>query len=87
VTHEPFSLRRFPAVMLEVYRREGMRALWRGHMAQMLRVAPYSGIQFMVYDFIKKYFERFVAMFLLYISISSIMISGILKCVLQEPAG
>ena len=45
--------------MLEVYRREGMRALWRGHMANILRVAPYSGIQFMVYDCIKSYFERY----------------------------
>lgn len=58
VTNEPFSLRKFPAVMLEVYHREGMRALWRGHMANILRVAPYSGIQFMVYDCIKGYFER-----------------------------
>jgi hypothetical protein len=44
--------------MLAVCRREGVRALWRGHAANILRVAPYSGIQFMVYDAIKQYLER-----------------------------
>lgn len=43
-------------MMFEIYKREGILALWRGNFANLLRVAPYSGIQFMVYDIAKRYF-------------------------------
>jgi len=34
----------------EIYRGGGIRALWQGHSATLLRVFPYAGIKFMAYD-------------------------------------
>ena len=59
VTHEPFSLSKFPIIFGSILKREGIMGLWRGNMANMLRVAPYSGIQFMTYDYISRYFDRY----------------------------
>ncbi len=58
VTHEPFLLSKFPEVMTAIVNKDGVLALWRGNAANMLRVAPYAGIQFMVYDLAKRYFAR-----------------------------
>jgi hypothetical protein len=37
---------------------EGFTALWKGNSATILRIAPYAGIQFMTYDFLKDIFDR-----------------------------
>lgn len=50
VSHMPFSLR---AVLHELQRtvaQEGLKALFKGNGAQVLRVYPYSGIQLMAFD-------------------------------------
>jgi len=58
VTSQPFLLRNVPLVAMNIYQLEGIRALWRGNSAMMLRVFPYSGIQFMVFDKCKAYIIR-----------------------------
>ncbi|EEC51868.1 predicted protein, partial [Phaeodactylum tricornutum CCAP 1055/1] len=45
-----FHLRNVPKVMKNIIRDEGFAALWKGNAATMIRVFPYSGIQFMVFD-------------------------------------
>lgn len=60
VTNAPFSLIKFPRVLVDIVEKEGVRALWRGHTASLLRVVPYAGIQFMTYDFLKR---RFIEQF------------------------
>jgi len=55
VSAETFVLRKVPFVMLNIVQKEGLTALWKGNTATMLRVFPYSGIQFMVFDQCKTY--------------------------------
>lgn len=57
VTNEHFSLLKLPNVILDIFRKEGVFALWRGHSAALLRVVPYAGIQFMTYDYVKRQFS------------------------------
>jgi Mitochondrial carrier protein len=52
----PFHLRDIPNVVMTIIKEEGVVALWRGNMATMIRVFPYSGIQFMTFDWCKTYF-------------------------------
>jgi Mitochondrial carrier protein len=54
VTNEKFSLRKFPHMLINIYKNEGILALWKGHSAAILRVFPYSGIQFATFDFMKR---------------------------------
>lgn len=53
-----FRLRDVPGVALKIIRTEGTTALWKGNLVTMIRVFPYSGIQFMVFDRIKMHFIR-----------------------------
>lgn len=53
VSDIPYSMKAIPNVARNIMANEGILALWKGHTATMLRVFPYSGIQFMVYDRIK----------------------------------
>lgn len=55
VSAETFVLRNVPGVAWNIIQKEGFTALWRGNTATMLRVFPYSGIQFMVFDRCKTY--------------------------------
>ena len=58
VSAEKFALRQVPKVALNIIQKEGFTALWRGNTATMLRVFPYSGIQFMVFDLCKTSFLK-----------------------------
>mmetsp|Transcript_5559 Transcript_5559/g.7909 ORF Transcript_5559/g.7909 Transcript_5559/m.7909 type:complete len:382 (-) Transcript_5559:218-1363(-) len=51
-----FRLTQVPTTAMHIIRNEGMGALWKGNTATMIRVFPYSGIQFMVFDRCKRYF-------------------------------
>ena len=46
----PFSFRALVAEARRAVAEEGMRALFRGNLAQVLRVYPYSGVQLAAYD-------------------------------------
>jgi hypothetical protein len=56
VTDAHFRLRDIPTVLRTMIRTEGLVALWKGNGATMMRVFPYSGIQFMVFDYCKSHF-------------------------------
>lgn len=45
-----FSITQVPSVAMKIAKTEGVTALWKGNTATMIRVFPYAGIQFMVYD-------------------------------------
>lgn len=56
VTSAPFKLSHVPSVAAKIIRNEGLSALWKGNTATMIRVFPYSGIQFMVFDRLKAFY-------------------------------
>eukprot|EP00588_Corethron_pennatum_P012291 CAMPEP_0194268696 /NCGR_PEP_ID=MMETSP0169-20130528/2961_1 /TAXON_ID=218684 /ORGANISM="Corethron pennatum, Strain L29A3" /LENGTH=350 /DNA_ID=CAMNT_0039010017 /DNA_START=231 /DNA_END=1283 /DNA_ORIENTATION=+ len=56
VSPEPFRLACVPRVAMTICREEGVSALWKGNTATLIRVFPYAGIQFMTFDWVKKYF-------------------------------
>lgn len=56
VTSAPFRLRDIPQVVLNIIKEEGASALWKGNTATMIRVFPYAGIQFMVFNRMKGFF-------------------------------
>jgi len=56
VSNAKFHLRNIPSVVGNIIRNEGLSALWKGNLATMIRIFPYSGIQFMVFDRIKRYY-------------------------------
>jgi hypothetical protein len=50
ISNERFSLRAVASSLATTLRTEGVRALFRGNAAQMLRIYPYSGIQLASFD-------------------------------------
>lgn len=58
VSSAEFHLRHVPRVAKNIVNNEGLQALFKGNSATMIRVFPYSGIQFTIYDRCKTYFLR-----------------------------
>lgn len=58
VSSAEFHLSNLPLVARNIVQNEGLAALWKGNTVTMLRVFPYSGIQFMVFEQAKGYFLR-----------------------------
>lgn len=58
VSSAKFYLRNIPAIARRIIKEEGSKALWKSNTATMIRVFPYSGIQFMVFDRCKTYVLR-----------------------------
>ena len=58
VSSARFHLSNVPRVAYNIIHDEGLSALWKGNTATMIRVFPYSGIQFMVFDRCKTYMLR-----------------------------
>jgi len=50
VSSAQFHLANVPGIAGRIVRDEGLPALWKGNLATLIRVFPYSGIQFMVFD-------------------------------------
>ena len=55
VSSKHFHLWDVPQVARKIVEQEGVQALWKGNTATMIRVFPYSGIQFMVFDKCKNF--------------------------------
>lgn len=55
ITNAPFYLVDVPNVITRIIKEEGVTALWKGNTATMIRVFPYAGIQFMVFNKLKSY--------------------------------
>mmetsp|Transcript_2787 Transcript_2787/g.6545 ORF Transcript_2787/g.6545 Transcript_2787/m.6545 type:complete len:382 (+) Transcript_2787:57-1202(+) len=58
ISSAEFHIQNVPKVALKIYRTEGLQALWKGNTATMIRVFPYSGIQFMIFDRCKTFLLR-----------------------------
>jgi Mitochondrial carrier protein len=58
VSSREFRMKDVPQIATKIIQEEGMHALWKGNIATMIRVFPYSGIQFMVFDHCKTWFLR-----------------------------
>ena len=50
VSSAEFQITKLPGIAKRIVREEGFSALWKGNTATLIRVFPYSGIQFMVFD-------------------------------------
>lgn len=51
-----FRLRDLPSVGYHIVQNEGFTALWKGNSATLVRVFPYAGIQFSVFNSMKSFF-------------------------------
>jgi hypothetical protein len=58
ISSAEFHIYKVPGVAMNIVRTEGWTALWKGNTATMIRVFPYSGIQFMVFDRCKTFLLR-----------------------------
>jgi len=55
VSSVKFQIVKLPGIAKHIIQDEGLQALWKGNTATLIRVFPYSGIQFMVFDRCKTY--------------------------------
>lgn len=50
---------RFKVVTLEIYKKEGVRAFYKGLTPRVLRVAPGQSVTFVVYEKVKSWLDLF----------------------------
>lgn len=55
VSSVKFQITKLPSTAKRIIQEEGVSALWKGNTATLIRVFPYSGIQFMIFDRCKTY--------------------------------
>jgi hypothetical protein len=55
ISNVPFRFLDVPSVAKKIIQSDGLAGLWKGNTAAMIRVFPYSGIQFMAFDVCKQY--------------------------------
>ncbi|CAM9326526.1 unnamed protein product [Discosporangium mesarthrocarpum] len=55
VTNEHFTFRKAKKLMGDILALEGPAGLWKGNSATMIRVFPYAGTQFMMFDTLKRW--------------------------------
>lgn len=58
VSSAQFRITHLPSIANKIVQTEGVKALWKGNTATLIRVFPYSGIQFMVFDRCKTFLLR-----------------------------
>jgi hypothetical protein len=58
VSSAQFHIWKIPEIAKKIVQTEGPKALWKGNTATLIRVFPYSGIQFMVFDRCKTFLLR-----------------------------
>lgn len=58
ISSAEFHIANVPRVAAQIVRTEGLQALWKGNTATMIRVFPYSGIQFMIFNRCKTFLLR-----------------------------
>jgi Mitochondrial carrier protein len=58
VSSAQFHITHLPSIAKRIVQTEGLKALWKGNTATLIRVFPYSGIQFMVFDRCKTFLLR-----------------------------
>lgn len=58
VSSAEFKITNVPRIAKRIVEEEGLSALWKGNTATLIRIFPYSGIQFMVFDRCKTYLLR-----------------------------
>jgi len=58
VSNTEFRFNKIKPLINKIVSEEGVSALWKGNTATLVRVAPYAGVQFMVYDTLKKHFKE-----------------------------
>ena len=58
VSSAKFRITKLPGTAKRIIQEEGLSALWKGNTATLIRVFPYSGIQFMIFDRCKTYILR-----------------------------
>lgn len=58
VSSRKFHILDVPRIAVNIFKGEGPKALWKGNMATLIRVFPYSGIQFMVFSRLKTWFLK-----------------------------
>lgn len=58
VSSAVFHIWKVPEIAMRIIQQEGLPALWKGNTATLIRVFPYAGIQFMVFDRCKTFFLR-----------------------------
>jgi len=58
VSSAKFQITKLPGIAKRIVQEEGFSALWKGNTATLIRVFPYSGIQFMIFGRCKTYILR-----------------------------